>query len=248
MIEIQHLSCTLCGKTILNDISCRLEKGKLTAIIGPNGSGKSTLLKCIMQFIKSYTGKVLIDDENPQQMDMNMAKKVTYFEQNTEIVFPHTVFNTALMGRRPRAPYFYREKDKKITEEKLNDMALTMLRDSSIDKISGGERQKAFFARALAQDTKHILLDEPFNNLDQRFQMAIIKGLTELKENKVIAVVLHDISLLRFFDLESTIMLKDGTVFPGKVNCDTLGRLYDVPIKEYRNGEDIIYGSADTVI
>jgi iron complex transport system ATP-binding protein len=241
MIEIQHLSCTLCGKTILNGISCRLEKGKLTAIIGPNGSGKSTLLRCIMQFIKSYTGKVLIDEENPRQMDMNMAKKVTYFAQNTEIVFPHTVFNTVLMGRRPLAPYFYREKDKKFTEEILNDMELAALRDSAIDRISGGERQKTFFARALAQDTKHILLDEPFNNLDPRFQMAIVEKLFQLKEKKVIAVVLHDVSLLRFFDLKSVIMLKGGEIFPGQIDCDTLEKLYDVPFMEYRNGEDVVY-------
>jgi iron complex transport system ATP-binding protein len=241
MIEIQNVSYNIKNKTILNNISCKIEDNTLTAIIGPNGSGKSTLLKCIMRFLK-YTGKIIIDG-NSSLNGFSLAKQVAYFSQTHTIMFPHTLFDTVLMGRRPYAPYRYNKNDKELTKEAIEEMRLSDFMERQITGLSGGERQKTFFARALVQDTKHMLLDEPFNNLDPYYQIEIIKKLTSLKRGKTIVVVLHDIGLIRYFD--RTIMLKEcgiiANVLTAELNCDMLKKLFDIDFAEYNNNKDIIY-------
>jgi iron complex transport system ATP-binding protein len=237
MIEMQNISLHIRGKRILGDISCVIEEGKLTAVIGPNGSGKSMLLKCIMRFI-NYSGEILIDGKSGLA-GLDLARQVSYFPQAQSIVFPHTVFDTVLMGRRPHAPYRYTQTDYELTEQIIEQMGLVELKNRPINRLSGGELQKTFFARSLVQDTKYILLDEPFNNLDPRYQIAIIKKLIELKAIKSTVVILHDISMLRFFD--SIIKIKDGKIIKDSCNCETLEQLYDINFNTFNNGKENVY-------
>ena len=240
MIEIRNVSCRLNGQSILDNISCSIEEGKLSAIIGPNGSGKSTLLKCIMKFI-NYSGEILID-KKPAPKGFDLARQVSWFAQSQNITFPHTVFDVVLMGRRPYAPYRYTENDYELTGQCVEQMGLASLKDRPIDRLSGGELQKVFLARSLVQDTKYMLLDEPLNNIDPNYQISIIKKLIELKNKKGIAVVLHDISLLRFFD--TIIMIKNGNSIKNNYNCKTLEDLYDIHVDKFSNGTEAIYLSS----
>jgi iron complex transport system ATP-binding protein len=117
MIEIRNISYCIKGKCILGGVSCAIEEGKLTAVIGPNGSGKSTLLKCIMRFI-DCSGEILIDGTSGLT-GFDLARQVSYFAQTQSITFPHTVFDTVLMGRRPHAPYRYSQTDYELTEQAI---------------------------------------------------------------------------------------------------------------------------------
>jgi iron complex transport system ATP-binding protein len=237
MIKIQNVSYHIKGKRILNSISCGIEERKLIAVIGPNGSGKSTLLKCIMRFMP-YSGEILVDGKSiPSGFDL--AKQISYFPQTQNIVFPHTVFDTVLMGRRPHAPYRYTQKDIEITEQAAFKMGLAELKERPINRLSGGELQKTFFTRNLTQDAKYMLLDEPFNNVDPFYQIAIIKTLIELKNSKSIVVVLHDINLLRFFD--EIIMIKNGEIVKDDFNCKSLEKLYGVRFNELDDGKEKYY-------
>jgi iron complex transport system ATP-binding protein len=237
MIEIRNVSYRIKDKPILDSISCGIEENKLTAIIGPNGSGKSTLLKCIMRFIP-YSGEILIDGKSvPGGFDL--ARRISYFSQTQNGIFPHSVFDTVLMGRRPHAPYRYRQSDFELTERAVCRMGLDALKGRPINRLSGGELQKTFFARTLAQDTKYMLLDEPFNNVDPFYQIDIIKKLTELKNSKSIVAVLHDVGLLRFFD--AVIMIKNGKIVQDYFNGKSLEKLYGVTFKEFSNEEERYY-------
>jgi iron complex transport system ATP-binding protein len=236
MIEIKNFSCEINKKIILKDISCNIADKKLTAVIGPNGSGKSTLLKCIMRFI-NYSGEILIDGK-PCPAGFDLARQVSYFAQTQSITFPHTVFDTVLMGRRPHAPYHYTQTDYKLTGQAIEQMGLIELKNRPINRLSGGEIQKTFFARSLVQDTKCMLLDEPFNNLDPFYQIAIIKKLIELKAGKGIVVVLHDTSLLRFFD--TIIMIRNGNIIERVCICEKLRQLYDIRFDTFNNGKERI--------
>jgi iron complex transport system ATP-binding protein len=241
MIEIRNISYQIKNRRILGDISCVIEEGKLTAIIGPNGSGKSTLLKCIMRFI-DYSGEILIDGKTCSA-GFDLAKQISYFDQTQRITFPHTVFDTILMGRRPHAPYRYTQTDYTLTTQTIKELDLIALKNRPINRLSGGELQKAFLARSLVQDTKYMLLDEPFNNLDPFYQITIIKKLIELKNRKSIVLVLHDISMFRFFD--TIIMIKNGEIIDTitKDNCtrERLKQLYDTDFDTFYNGKEKIY-------
>jgi len=236
MIEIKNISYQINSKIILNHVSCNIEDNMLTAIIGPNGSGKSTLLKCIMQFLK-YSGEILVDGTSSFK-GFGLAKQVTYLAQTQNISFPHTVFDTVLMGRRPRAPYRYTKTDFDLTYKMLKQMNLYNFKERPIDCLSGGELQKTLFARCLVQDTKHILLDEPFNNLDPYYQIIILKKLIELKNKKSIAVVLHDISLLRFFD--KILIVKDKKIIESDNYCTLLEHIYGVKFDKFKNKNEIV--------
>ena len=241
MIEIKNVSCKIKNKIIINDISCKIEDTGLTAIIGPNGSGKSTLLKCITQLIK-YKGEIQIDMHSSLK-GFTLAKHLAYLSQTHTILFPHTVFDTVLMGRRPHAPYRYSQNDYDFVNRIIEEMGLSEFYKKPILNLSGGELQKTFFSRSLVQDTKYMLLDEPFNNLDPYYQVDIIKKLVELKNKKSIIVVLHDTFLLRYFD--RVILLKKGqiinNVFTGELNCELLEELYDVSFIEYDKGENCFF-------
>jgi iron complex transport system ATP-binding protein len=237
MIEIQNVSCRIKNRCILNTISCEIEEGKLTAIIGPNGSGKSTLLKCIMRFI-NYSGKILIDGK-AFSLRLDLAKQVSYFAQTQDIIFPHTVFDAVLMGRRPHALFRYSQSDCALARQAISQMGLTGFETRPIDSLSGGELQKTFFSRTLVQDTKYMLLDEPFNNVDPFYQITIINKLLELKCSKGIVVVLHDTGLLRFFD--TVIMIKDGEILKDDHNCGALEQLYNIQFGEFSNGKETVY-------
>jgi iron complex transport system ATP-binding protein len=185
-----------------------------------------------------YRGQIRIDGASSLK-GFNLAQQVTYFAQNHTITFPHTVFNTVLMGRRPHSPYYYKTEDKDLTKKYIDEMALGDFVERPINRLSGGELQKVFFARSLVQDTKYMLLDEPFNNLDPHYQIAIIKKLVQLKSEKSIVVVLHDIGWTRYFD--DVIMLKEGHIMKNEINCDTLEQLYDIKFNKFNNGEDSVY-------
>lgn len=198
MLELKHIRAGYGKRQILNGVSLTVPKGKLVTVIGPNGSGKSTLFKSAAGIIPTLSGEVLIDGTKAADSSRSeTAKKIAYLAQGKSVP-DMTVFQLVLHGRFPHLSYprRYTQKDKSLAIAALEKTGLSERAESPITSLSGGMRQNAYIAMALAQDTDYILLDEPTTYLDISHQLSLMKNLRELaKEGKGVAAVLHDLPL-----------------------------------------------------
>lgn len=199
----------------LKDVTIEFYSGTVTSIVGPNGSGKSTLLKCINRLLKLKKGAIMVNYEDLGKVKLKqLSKLMGYVPQKSSSSFPFTVFDIVLMGRRPYVSWRIGERDKAIVIEKLELLGITNLAERYLDELSGGEQQKVFVARALAQEPKMLLLDEPTSNLDIRHQLEVLNIVRSLAVNQGMAIImaLHDLNLAcRYSD--TIILLKEGRVF-----------------------------------
>lgn len=198
MLELKNIRAGYGKKQILKGASLTVPKGKLVTVIGPNGSGKSTLFKAAAGIIPTLSGEVLIDGVNARNLSRSeTAKKIAYLAQGKSVP-DMTVFQLVLHGRFPHLSYprRYTENDKKLALEAIEKTGLAERAESPISSLSGGMRQNAYIAMALAQNTDYILLDEPTTYLDIFHQLSLMKNLRELvREGKGVAAVLHDLPL-----------------------------------------------------
>ncbi|MBO7251760.1 MAG: ABC transporter ATP-binding protein [Oscillospiraceae bacterium] len=197
MVEIQNLSCGYSGKNVLSQLSLTAPEGCLTAIIGPNGCGKSTLLKA-MTGILPYEGSIQIRGQELRQLSpKDRARMLALVPQNRSV--PEiTVEKLVLHGRFPYLSYprSYRQQDKAIAKAAMEQIGILDLKDRQLSSLSGGERQKAYIAMMLAQETPVVVMDEPTSFLDIscRFElMALAKELS--RKGKNVIMVIHDLQL-----------------------------------------------------
>lgn len=214
-LTIDKLSFNYTGIPVLKDVELEVGPGEMLGIVGPNGSGKSTLLKCINRVLKTQPNTVLIDGKDTSNLNLrDIAKLMGYVPQTSTNTFPFTVFDVVLMGRKPYIHWNLSERDYEIVAEVLDFLGIGDLSMRHFNELSGGEQQKAIVARALAQQPRLLLLDEPTSSLDIKHQleiMCILKSLTQSKEHSVI-VSLHDLNLAsRFSDI--IVMLKQGCIY-----------------------------------
>ena len=214
MIELKKLSAGYGKSAILEGIDVTLEKGKLTVLAGVNGSGKSTLIKTVAGIIPSLGGEISVDGETLSSLSPKArAKKISYLSQGRSVP-DMTVGELALCGRFPHLsfPRVYSEKDKRIAAEKMEQLSISHLKECHLSALSGGMRQKAYVAMALAQESDYILLDEPTTYLDIAHQIELMDILQDLaKSGKGVIAVLHDLPLAMNYADEVAI-IGDGTV------------------------------------
>ena len=184
------------GHQALRDTTFELEGGTICALVGVNGSGKSTLFKSIMGFLKPNAGSIAINDLPVKEI--LKQRLVAYVPQSEEVdwQFPVSVWDVVMMGRYGAMNFMRiaRAVDKKIVEESLKRVSMWEYRDRQIGELSGGQKKRVFLARALAQEGKVILLDEPFTGVDVSTEQAIIGLLQELKkEGCIILVSTHNL-------------------------------------------------------
>ncbi len=214
MIKLENVCAGYGKKEVLRNVTLSLEEGKVTAFLGPNGCGKSTLLKTILGFQEIFSGKVEIAGrELTQFTSQELARKVSYLPQKKGAP-DISVLRMVLHGRFPYLSYprRYGKKDYEIAKGALQWAGLEDLAQEKVSQLSGGTQQKVYIAMALAQDTPHILLDEPTTYLDIAHQWKTLALAKELaSQGKMVGIVLHDIAMaLRMAD--EIIVLKEGKV------------------------------------
>lgn len=217
MIELKNISFSYDGTSdVLRDISLKIGRGEFVGILGPNGSGKTTLLKLISGTLKVRDGKLVLDGKDMNNMrHKERARTVAVVPQETSIPFSFSALEVVLMGRAPHLPPFGFEKkaDIVIAKNAMEATDVSELAARSIEELSGGEKQRVIVARALAQEPKLLLLDEPTTFLDIRHQMDLYRIVKKRnkEEGLTVVTVLHDINLASTF-CDRIIFLKKGAI------------------------------------
>lgn len=201
-IDVENLTVAYHGKIALHGASLQLKAGSICGLVGMNGAGKSTLFKAIMGFVKPTTGRVLINGLPIRMVQKNNL--VAYVPQSEEVDwnFPVSVHDVVMMGR-----YGYMNilriptlKDQRVVKESLERVQIWEMRDRQIGELSGGQKKRAFFARALAQQATVLLLDEPFTGVDIKTEKTMIDLLLELREQgHTILISTHDLASITTF-------------------------------------------------
>lgn len=220
MIKISNLSYRVNDKNILNNISLQIPLNKITAIIGPNGCGKTTLLSHLSRKLSSKQ-KIFIQNIPIENISLHdYAKKIAVMsqQQNSFTLANFKVKDIVLMGRYPHKQRFskYGKNDFDIMQHCLQLVGIEQLSDKKIAHLSGGELQRVFIAKTLAQQTEIIILDEPTNHLDIKYKLQLMEILKNFQGTVI--MVLHDLSLASRF-CDNIILLSKGHIFAsGKTN------------------------------
>lgn len=202
---------------ILNNISSDFHEGGFYGILGPNGSGKTSFIRHILRLLEIKEGKICLDDKNINNYSRKqLAGNISFVPQDVNMDVNFTVYDIVAMGRTPYQKRFQdlSKRDKEIIEYAMEMTNCTYLRDKPFSYLSGGESQRVLVARAIAQDTKYLVLDEPISHLDIRYQVELMETLKKLnkEENKTIIAILHDLNLSAAY-CDDIVLMKDGKVF-----------------------------------
>lgn len=222
-IEFSYKEIKSDSDFLLCDINLLINKGDFLSILGPNGSGKSTLIKLITGYLEAQNGVITLEGKELKDYKRkDIAKIIAYVPQIPTSIYPFSVYEIIAMGRFPYLDLsgFEKRKDIEVIDKTIEIMELSHIANKGINEISGGEAQRAFIGRALVQEPKILLLDEPNAHLDIKHQISIFNLLKKLndKEGITIVTVMHDLNLTSLYS-SRVVMLKNGKIFlDGKVN------------------------------
>ncbi len=216
MIEINDISFAYNknSRNVLENISFDIQENRCIAILGNNGAGKSTLLKCIDRICPAQKGVVLIEKENVFKMSSNIiAQNIAYVPQGNKAI-GMTVFDMILLGRKPYIKWDATSEDRQIAFDIMHKMKLDDFALRNVSELSGGELQKVMLARALTQEPKLLMLDEPTSNLDPHNQHEVLQIVKKIAQehNTCVAIVIHDLNLaIRYCD--RFVFLKNSQIY-----------------------------------
>lgn len=249
MLEIRNLTAGYHGRAVLQDVCLNLPLDCVTGIIGPNGCGKSTLLKAALGLISPMGGEVLADGRHLEDLKRHeIARWVAYLAQGREIP-DMTVEQMVLQGRFPHLhyPYRYSRRDRKLAYAAMERVGIAHLAGEPLSALSGGMRQIAYIAMALAQDTPYVLLDEPTTYLDPAHQLSLMGLLREIsKDGRGVAAVMHDLPLALTFSDRIAVMAEGRVILAASprevVNSGVIEEVFGVRIREDSEGFRVMYG------
>ncbi|MFA5414930.1 MAG: ABC transporter ATP-binding protein [Methanoregula sp.] len=213
-LNISNLAVAYDKTPIIKSISFSAAAGEVVGIIGPNGCGKSTLIKTLAGINVPSEGTVCLDNLDLFTLPkIDMAKRVGYVPQDFRQMASITVLDTVTIGRRPHVSWALSKKDFEIINDAMKSMAILPLAGKRLDELSGGERQKVFIARALAQQPTLYLFDEPTSALDIRHQISVFRLIRSLAHagGATVLVVVHDLNFAQYF-ADRIVLLKDGKI------------------------------------
>lgn len=222
MIRIEHLSYSFGKQPILNDISLHVAQGSFTALLGPNGCGKTTLLRCIGGLLKPQSGTIILQGKELRDYNTRqLAQQLSFVRQQASTDFEFTAFDLVMMGRNPYQKHLENESqsDRQLVEQCMRQTNTWHLRDSFPREMSGGELQRVMIARALAQSTPIMLLDEPTSNLDIAHQFDIMEMLSNIcqRQGKTILLVVHDLNLALRYCPQAVLLHNYGIIAHGAI-------------------------------
>jgi iron complex transport system ATP-binding protein len=232
--------------SVLQNIDLEIAPGEVLGIVGPNGSGKSTLLNLMDGILAPATGEVLVNGVpigNVQRAEV--ARQIAMVSQEHHFRFDFSVLQIALMGRFPHLGKMQFEggRDMEVVQDALRATRCLELAERSIHELSGGERQRVMIARALAQEPKAILMDEPTSFLDLKFKREIFRLIERLSTTTRLSVIVvsHDLDLLARY-CTRLVMLKNGSIYdigePGDViTARNVETVFDCPVRVDENPE-----------
>ena len=224
MIRVQNLTFAYHRHPpVLHDVSFAMERGEIVSILGPNGCGKSTLLKAILGLLPLSNGAVCIDDVPVASLSRKeLAKKLAYVPQQHTGVYHYTALDMTLMGRTGDNPWRrYSEKDYSNARQALERVGMGHLAAHSYLRLSGGERQLVLIARALAQGSGFMVMDEPVSGLDYGNQFRLLETITSLRREGVTII-------LTSHNPEQTILLGGRAIFLQQGRLVTDGPASDI--------------------
>ena len=181
-IDVERLSFSYGTHPVLRDVSFRAEPGQLVAVLGPNGAGKSTLFRCMLGFLPHYQGSISLCGRDVRHLPRReLAHLAAYIPQSSQPLFDYTVRDTVLMGADPfHAPG---RRQQETADRALEQLGIQDLWDRGVNEISGGERQLALIARAMAQQARILLMDEPTASLDYGNQFRLLRQVRALADS-----------------------------------------------------------------
>ncbi len=219
-IELKDLSYGYTQRRVLEGLSVRFERGGMYAVMGANGCGKTTLLRLVAGLLTPERGEVLLDGQSVGSYTAReLAQRMAFVRQYPQTDFEFSAFETVLMGRNPYQRRLQNEsqEDWDIVERCMKQTNTWHLRFAKPNQMSGGELQRVMLARALAQETPVMLLDEPVSNLDIAHQFEILELLRTInrEEHKTILIVIHDLNMALRYCPQLVLLHKGGIHYHG---------------------------------
>lgn len=237
MITIDAVTKSHGALLAVDDVTLDIRPG-VTAIIGPNGAGKSTLLAAVGRLVGTDAGAIAVDGRDvARTRTREIARLLAILRQDNHLAIRLSVEDLVAYGRFPHGGSGRTLEDRAHVERAIALLDLEAVRTRFLDELSGGQRQRAFVAMAIAQDTPHLLLDEPLNNLDPRHAVGLLRLVRELAAERglTVVVVLHDINVAAQF-ADNVIAMCDGRVVhhgpvTEVVTAENLSSLYETPAR-----------------
>lgn len=244
--SIRDVSVSIAKNEILHSVSMTIESGSCTTIIGPNGAGKTTLLKCLNRILRPESGDIELNGQSLRRRPQReIARDVAYVPQASGLVFAMTVRAFVTLGRYPHLSPFsaISKEDREAVDAAMERAQIAAFQDRALDTLSGGERQAAYIAAALAQGGNVLLMDEPTTYLDYGHQVDVLRLIRDLRaaQSQTLVLVTHDVNhAIQVSD--HIVALKDGRVaFDGTpdalVSGDMLETIYETPFTRLESGD-----------
>lgn len=234
VIKIEDVTIAYEKRNILEKVNLNIEKGVITTFLGPNGSGKTSLMSSINRTIKPTNGKIYIGGNDIGKMKAkNLSKIVATVPQLYNAHFNFSVFDMILLGRAPHIEYLPRKEDILKVEEAICSIGIEDLKNKEFNRLSGGERQLVMIARAIAQDTEIILLDEPTSYLDLKNQLKVLSLVKKINSLKKVTCImtLHDPNHALMYS-DKIVLFNNGVVESGTIdkmiNAENIFDIYGV--------------------
>lgn len=226
------------GQSVLEDVSFSLEGSDILCLLGPNGTGKTTLLRCLLGLSPLKGGCIsLAGQELSRLSHRERAKLLAYVPQSTAMAFPYEAREVVLMGRVPHLSgcASYRDADRKAVEQAMEQLQISHLAYRKFQELSGGERQMVLVARALAQQARYLVMDEPTANLDYANQVKILRVVENLARAGYGILMTSHYPDHAFLVCTKAVLMRDGRVMAwgdprSVVTTDTLTALYQTPV------------------